>query len=308
VVRAIDIVERALELFGPPVYVRHQIVHNKHVVARLSQQGAVFVDDVDEIPEGAITVFSAHGVSRKVEGEAGARLLDVVDATCPLVRKVHKEGNSYAARGYDVVLVGHEGHAEVEGTRGQISGRLHLVSTEADVESLQVLDPERVAFVTQTTLSLFDTQHVITALRRRFPSIVGPDTRNICYATQNRQKAVLELAREVQCLLVVGSSNSSNATRLMEIGRSAGVASYLIDDASRLDPSWIAEADAIGISAGASTPEFLVQELVAHLANLRPVTVEDQSGHDENVHFRIPDRLSRTPTRAESRLQAGPAE
>lgn len=304
VVRAIDIVERALELFGAPVYVRHEIVHNKHVVERLRQKGAIFVDEVEEIPEGAVTVFSAHGVSRKVEGDAAAHGLDVIDATCPLVRKVHKEGRLYADRGYDVVLVGHDGHAEVEGTRGQISGRLHVVSTEEEVAALEVADPERVAFVTQTTLSLFDTQHVITALRQRFPSIVGPDTRNICYATQNRQKAVLELASDVQLLVVVGSANSSNANRLREIGEGAGVPSYLVDDASKFDPAWLEGVHAIGLTAGASTPESLVQELIARIAMYRPIVVETQAGHDEHVHFRVPDRLAAVKISASDETQS----
>jgi 4-hydroxy-3-methylbut-2-enyl diphosphate reductase len=293
VVRAIDIVERAIELYGAPVYVRHEIVHNGHVVETLKNKGAVFVDEVSEIPEGATTIFSAHGVGRQVESDAAARGLDVIDATCPLVRKVQKEGRGYAERGYDVVLIGHQGHAEVEGTRGQINGRLHVVSEPGDVDSLEVLDPTRVAYITQTTLSLFDTQDVITALTRRFPSIVGPDTRNICYATQNRQRAVLTLAKEVQLIIVVGSENSSNANRLREIGEGAGVTSYRVDNASMIRSEWLDDVDRIGLTAGASTPESVVLDVIAYLGTLRPIEVELQPGSDEKVYFKVPDRLAR---------------
>jgi 4-hydroxy-3-methylbut-2-en-1-yl diphosphate reductase len=293
VVRAIDIVERALTLFGAPVYVRHEIVHNRHVVDALKAKGAIFVDDVAEIPEGAATIFSAHGVSRSVEAAAAVRKLDVVDATCPLVRKVHKEGRAYAERGYDVILVGHDGHAEVEGSRGQIGGNIHVVATVEDVADVKVCDPSRVAYVTQTTLSLFDTQDVIAALRQRFPEIVGPDTKNICYATQNRQKAVLDMVRDVQLLLVVGSANSSNANRLREIGEDAGVPSYLIDSATTIDASWLDGVEVIGLTAAASTPETLVQDVVIELRRHGPVSIELQDGHDESVHFKLPERLAR---------------
>ncbi|MGQ0672644.1 MAG: 4-hydroxy-3-methylbut-2-enyl diphosphate reductase [Hyphomicrobium sp.] len=293
VVRAIDIVERTIEMFGSPVYVRHEIVHNRHVVERLKSKGAIFVDETDSIPEGAVTVFSAHGVSKAVEAEASGRRLDVIDATCPLVRKVHKEGRSYAERGFDIVLIGHAGHAEVEGTLGQIAGRVHVVADIEDVNALQVADPERVAFITQTTLSVLDTKDIVAALKRRFPAIVGPDTRNICYATQNRQKAVLELARHVQLLLVVGSPNSSNANRLREMGDQAGVTSHLIDDPSAIDPAWLAGVDTLGLTAGASTPETIVCAVIDRLATLRSLSVETQDGADEHVHFRLPDRLTR---------------
>lgn len=304
VVRAIDIVERAVELFGAPVYVRHQIVHNRHVVERLASRGAVFVDELDEIPDGAVTVFSAHGVARDVESQAADRGLDVIDATCPLVRRVHKEGQRYAELGYDVVLVGHEGHAEVEGTRGQISGRLHVVATRADVDQLAVQDAERVAYITQTTLSVLDTQDVIAALKARYPAIVGPDIRDICYATQNRQKAVLEIAKDVQLLLVVGSANSSNANRLREMGELSGVPSYLIDDVSAIDPAWLDGVESVGLTAGASTPETLVQDVIAGLARLRPVVIEAGAGSEERVHFRVPDRLMAAEPRSASQRQS----
>ncbi len=290
-VRAIEIVERALALYGAPIYVRHEIVHNKHVVESLRARGAVFVDDVSKIPEGAMTVFSAHGVSQAVERDAAARELDVIDATCPLVRKVHNDGRRYAERGCDVVLIGHDNHAEVEGTRGQIAGRIHLVSSVEDVARLDVTDPDRVAFITQTTLSLLDTKDIIATLRGRFPSIVGPDTRDICYATQNRQKAVLALAARVQLLLVVGSDNSSNSNRLKEIGEAAGVHSQLIEGPAELDPDWLEGIDVLGLTAGASAPEAVVQDTIRVLHSYRAVVLEHLDGLEENVTFRLPERL-----------------
>jgi 4-hydroxy-3-methylbut-2-enyl diphosphate reductase len=292
VVRAIEIVERALERYGPPVYVRHEIVHNRHVVESLAARGAIFVDEVDEAPLGAICVFSAHGVSRKVERDASARGLDVIDATCPLVRKVHRQGQRFAADGDELVLVGHEGHAEVEGTLGQIDGKLHVVSSVADVERLEIADPSRVAFVTQTTLSLFDTRDIIAALRRRYPQIKGPDTRNICYATQNRQKAVLDLLPHVELLVVIGSQNSSNSNRLRELGDAAGVPAYLIDGPHLLDPDWIEGVSRMGLTAGASAPETLVQATLLRLADWRPILCEEPEGAIENVTFRLPERLA----------------
>jgi 4-hydroxy-3-methylbut-2-en-1-yl diphosphate reductase len=291
VVRAIEIVERTLALYDGPIYVRHEIVHNRHVVEALRARGAVFVDDVNEIPEGAVTVFSAHGVSQAVEREAEARWLDVIDATCPLVRKVHNEGRRYAERGCDVILIGHHGHAEIEGTRGQIAGRLHVVSSVEDVAGVEIADPERVAFITQTTLSLFDTQNIIAALRERFPNIAGLDTRNICYATQNRQKAVLALASRVQLLLVVGSDHSSNSNRLKEIGEAAGLPSHLIQGASELDPDWLDGVDVLGLTAGASAPEVVVQDTIRVLHSYRAVVVEHLEGIEEKVTFRLPERL-----------------
>lgn len=290
-VRAVEIVERALERYGAPIYVRHEIVHNKHVVAELAARGAVFVDDVTEIPEGAITIFSAHGVSPDVEQSADARGLDVIDATCPLVRRVHNEGRRYSQQNYDVVLIGHRGHPEVEGTSGQIGGRLHIVSTPEDVTRLSIEDPDRVAFVTQTTLSLTDTQDTIAALKRRYPAIVGQDTRDICYATQNRQNAVKDLLSRVDLLLVVGSANSSNTSRLCEIGINAGVPSYLIDNPEAIDVRWLDGVRTVGITAGASAPEVLVQDTVKALASVRRVVVSEMDGRDEAVRFRLPDRF-----------------
>ncbi|HRX38363.1 MAG: 4-hydroxy-3-methylbut-2-enyl diphosphate reductase [Parvularculaceae bacterium] len=293
--RAIDIVERALEKYGAPVYVRHEIVHNKRVVDTLRARGAIFVEEVDEIPEGAVTIFSAHGVAKKVEDGAGFRNLDVIDATCPLVTKVHKEGRRYAERGYDIVLIGHLGHPEVEGTLGQIPGKVHVLSEVHEVETLEVADPERVAFVTQTTLSVNDTKDVIAALRKRFPSIVGPDTRDICYATQNRQTAVISLAKQVDLLLVVGAHNSSNSNRLREIGENFGVPSYLIEDAHMLDLAWLDGVKTVGVTAGASAPETLVQEAITKMRQLRKVSVETLDGVEENIHFKLPKELADVP-------------
>jgi 4-hydroxy-3-methylbut-2-enyl diphosphate reductase len=293
--RAIDIVERALERYGAPVYVRHEIVHNHHVVEELRARGAIFVNEVDEIPAGAITVFSAHGVSRKVESDAAGRQLDVIDATCPLVQRVHKEGRRYADRDYDVVLIGHAGHPEVEGTRGQIEGQLHVISTAKEVAQLTVRDPERVAFNTQTTLSIFDTRTVIEALKQRFPNLIGPDTRNICYATHNRQKAVLDLVGSVDMIVVVGGLNSSNSRRLREIGENAGVPSYLLDRPESLKEVWLHGVKTLGLTAGASAPEKLVQETIERIRNFRTVVVEIRDGVEENVQFRLPPRLQ-TPS------------
>lgn len=289
--RAIDIVEKALERFGAPVYVRHEIVHNKRVVETLKARGAVFVEEVDEIPEGAVTIFSAHGVAEKVERGAAFRNLDVIDATCPLVTKVHKEGQRYAEKDFDVVLIGHLGHPEVEGTLGQISGPVHVISKPEDVSRINVRDPDRIAYVTQTTLSVTDTVDVIEALKDRFPSIMGPDVRDICYATQNRQTAVKELVDQVDLLLVVGANNSSNSNRLREIGQNMGVPSYLIEDAGGLEKGWLEGVKSLGITAGASAPEALVEEVVERLAELRDVVVESLDGVEENVRFNLPRQL-----------------
>ena len=302
--RAIDIVERALEKYGAPVYVRHEIVHNKYVVETLRERGAIFVEEVDEIPTGAVTVFSAHGVSKKVEDGALVRELDVIDATCPLVTKVHKEGRRYAEKGYDIVLIGHIGHPEVEGTLGQIPGTVHVLSEVEEVEKLDVADPDRVAFVTQTTLSVNDTKDVIAALKARFPNIIGPDTRDICYATQNRQTAVIAMAKQVDLLLVVGAHNSSNSNRLREIGENFGIPSYLIEDASMFDPAWLTDAvKTIGVTAGASAPEKLVQQTIERLKNYRTVTVETLDGVEENIHFKLPRELNDVP-RSEDAMKA----
>jgi 4-hydroxy-3-methylbut-2-enyl diphosphate reductase len=292
VVRAVEIVERALQKYGPPVYVRHEIVHNRHVVEDLRARGAVFVKEVGEIPVGAVAVFSAHGVARKVEGEAALRRLDVLDATCPLVTKVHNEGRRYAAQGRAVILVGHAGHPEVIGTMGQIDAPVHLVATGAEVEALPLPRDTPVSFITQTTLSVDDTRGVIAAIRARFDDVTGPDTRDICYATQNRQTAVRELARIAQVVLVVGASNSSNSNRLREIAAECGASAYLIADAAALDPAWVQGAAAVGVTAGASAPERLVEDLVARLRTLGATSVEALPGIVEDVTFRLPASLA----------------
>ncbi len=290
--RAIEIVEAALRQYGPPIYVRHEIVHNPRVVENLRAKGVRFVEQIDQVPEGAVTVFSAHGVSEKVERDASARGLRALDATCPLVSKVHIEGRRYAARGDDIILIGHENHPEVEGTVGQIPGPMLLVSDVADVEALQVRDPAKVAYITQTTLSVDDTRDVIEALRRRFPKILGPDVKDICYATQNRQAAVRELASVVDLLLVVGAGNSSNSNRLCEVGNDSGVPSYLIEDPSKLDPEWLQGARSIGITAGASTPEELVEDLLDTLRKYVDVQISTMDGIIENVRFSLPPELN----------------
>lgn len=289
--RAIEIVERALERYGPPVYVRHEIVHNKHVVDALRAKGAIFVEELEEVPQGAVTVFSAHGVAEAVESEARRRALPVLDATCPLVSKVHREGQNHVRKGREVILIGHEGHPEVEGTRGRISGGVHIVSDVQDVAKLRVQNPERVAYVTQTTLSVDDTRDIIAALRERFPHIVGPDVKDICYATQNRQQSVRDVARQVDLLLVVGARNSSNSNRLREIGEQLGVPSYLIDDASMLAPEWLDGVERVGVTAGASAPEELVQQLIDRLREFGEVEVDDQPGVDEHMQFKLPREL-----------------
>jgi 4-hydroxy-3-methylbut-2-enyl diphosphate reductase len=290
--RAIDIVERALRKYGPPIYVRHEIVHNRHVVENLRARGAVFIDELEDVPPGGLTIFSAHGVPKRVEEVARERELPVIDATCPLVAKVHGEGRRYAAQGREIVLIGHEGHAEVEGTIGQVPGRVHLVQTVADVADLRPGTPNRLAYITQTTLSVDDTRQIIAALRERFPGIVGPDVRDICYATQNRQQAVRELADEVDVILVVGSGNSSNSNRLREIGEELGKPSYLIDDASALRPEWFAGVGSVGLTAGASAPDLLVQGVIEGLRELDEVVIETLAGVAEDVRFRFPAELA----------------
>ncbi len=297
--RAIEIVEQALSIFGPPVYVRHEIVHNKRVVETLKKKGAVFVEEVEDIPDGGVTIFSAHGISEKVEQDAKLRLLPIIDATCPLVSKVHKEGQNHAARGRDVILIGHAGHPEVEGTMGRIPGGVHLVTNLRDVANLNVRDPKSVAYVTQTTLSVDDTREIIKALRERFPEIVGPDVRDICYATQNRQQAVRDIVKSVDLLLVVGAQNSSNSNRLREIGTETGVRSYLINDARELDPKWLDGVETLGISAGASAPEELVNELIEALKIHRKVHLEPVTGVQENIQFKLPPELLEARNRQE---------
>ena len=290
--RAIEIVETALHQYGPPVYVRHEIVHNRRVVEDLKAKGVRFVDQVEQIPSGALTVFSAHGVSAKVEQDASVRRLRTLDATCPLVSKVHIEGRRYAAKGYTIILIGHENHPEVEGTVGQIPGRVLLVGDVADVEMLQVRDPDRVAYITQTTLSVDDTRDVISALRNRFPNIVGPGVKDICYATQNRQAAVRTLASFVDLVFVVGAQNSSNSNRLFEVGNDSGVPTYLIEDPSALDPVWLHGKKSVGITAGASTPEELVQDLIAKMREYVDVELSTMDGIVENVRFSLLPKLS----------------
>jgi len=292
VVRAIDIVERALEKYGEPVYVRHEIVHNRHVVETLKHKGARFVEELDEIPDGAVTVFSAHGVPQKVVQEAGKRGLPVLDATCPLVSKVHSQGKRYVANGRMLILIGHAGHPEVEGTMGQVGAPVALVQSEKDVEALTIPRDTPVAYVTQTTLSIDDTRNVIAALERRFTDIVGPSITDICYATQNRQTAVRELCRIADVILVVGAKNSSNSNRLREIGVEEGVPSYLIADSSELDPAWLLGKNTVGLTAGASAPEALVEDVIAALKKIEPHTeVSQLDGKKEHIEFRLPAEL-----------------
>lgn len=297
--RAIDIVNRALEVFGGPVYVRHEVVHNRHVVDDLRTRGAVFVDELSEVPDDAIVIFSAHGVSRAVQDEAEGRGLQVFDATCPLVTKVHVEVAAFSAAGRECVLIGHAGHPEVEGTMGRYDashgGAIYLVEDEHQAAALDVRDPASLAFVTQTTLSVDDTAKVIDALRERFPEIQGPRKDDICYATQNRQDAVKSLAEEVDLVLVVGSTNSSNSNRLRELAERCGANAYLIDDASMIDPAWLNSAQHVGVTAGASAPELLVQEVITTLQAHGGLSVRDLDGREENITFSLPKGL-RIPT------------
>jgi 4-hydroxy-3-methylbut-2-enyl diphosphate reductase len=291
VVRAIDIVNRSLEKYGAPVYVRHEIVHNRHVVETLERKGAIFVEELDEIPDGAVTIFSAHGVAQSIIDEARARGLPVLDATCPLVTKVHVQGKRYVARGRTLILIGHAGHPEVEGTIGQVGGPVHLVSTIEDVANLDIPDGAPVAYVTQTTLSVDDTRGVIAALHARFSDLQGPDVADICYATQHRQSGVRQLCDAVDLLLVVGSKNSSNSNRLREIGVEKGIPSYLIADGKELDPAWLAGVTTIGLTAGASAPEELILDVIEALRRHGPVEVEEMDGVRETLEFRLPKEL-----------------
>ena len=292
VTRAIDVVSLALERFGAPVYVFHEIVHNQHVVNDLRERGAVFVNAIDDVPIGAVTIFSAHGVSKAVVDAAGRRSLESIDATCPLVTKVHLQAQRFYAKGYHLVMIGHAGHEEVEGTIGSVDGPVHLVATREDVDRLPWPSDESVAYVTQTTLSLDDTRELLTALKRRYPSIVGPDVNDICYATQNRQNAVRELAAKVDLMLVVGAHNSSNSNRLWEVAQRAGCRAYLVQDATELQPQWWAHGvRKIGISSGASTPEVLVKQVVACIQQSTTATVRECDGLQEHVMFRLPRML-----------------
>jgi 4-hydroxy-3-methylbut-2-enyl diphosphate reductase len=291
--RAIDIVERALELHGAPIYVRHEIVHNRYVVQDLKQKGAIFIDELHEAPAGAIVVFSAHGVAKAVRTEAETMGLKVFDATCPLVTKVHIEVARMRAAGREIIMIGHRGHPEVEGTLGQADAGMYLVETPEDVEALQVLDPENLAFVTQTTLSVDDAAVVAQALRTRFPSIVEPKKSDICYATQNRQDAVKIMAPECDLVLVVGSPNSSNSNRLREVAERKGAAAYLIDTPDMIDPAWLANTKRVGVTAGASAPDVLVHQVIARLKELGAISVRTLDGTPENVSFPLPKELSR---------------
>jgi 4-hydroxy-3-methylbut-2-en-1-yl diphosphate reductase len=289
--RAIEAVERALEQHGPPVYVRKQIVHNAHVVADLEERGAVFVEELEQVPEGATVVFSAHGVSPAVRSDAGQRRLDVIDATCPLVAKVHGEARRFADAGYTIVLIGHDGHEEVEGTVGEAPDSTVLVESIEEVDSLEVGDPERVAFLTQTTLAVDETKGIVDALRERFPALVGPRSDDICYATQNRQDAVRALARDCDLVLVIGSRNSSNSQRLVEVAERAGCRARLIDDERDIDPAWLAAAGTVGLTAGASAPERLVQQVVSALTGLGPVQLEERTVRNEGIRFKLPPEI-----------------
>jgi len=291
--RAIDIVERALELHGAPIYVRHEIVHNRYVVEDLRKKGAIFIDELDEAPAGAIVVFSAHGVSRAVRDQARRMDLRIFDATCPLVTKVHMEVAKMRAAGREIIMIGHRGHPEVEGTLGQSDGGMYLVETQEDVARLQVGNPDNLAFVTQTTLSVDDATAVAHALKARFPSIVEPKKSDICYATQNRQDAVKIMAPGCDLVLVVGSPNSSNSNRLREVAERKGAAAYLIDDPGMIDPGWLEQARRVGVTAGASAPETLVQQVIGRLKELGAASVRTLPGTPENVAFPLPKELSR---------------
>jgi 4-hydroxy-3-methylbut-2-enyl diphosphate reductase len=295
--RAIEIVERAIEVFGAPIYVRHEVVHNRYVVDGLRDRGAVFVEELSEVPEQSTVIFSAHGVSKEIQNEARERKLQVFDATCPLVTKVHIEVHHHAAEQREIIFIGHAGHPEVEGTMGQYAnpkGGIYLVESPEDVDKLNVKDPSNLAYVTQTTLSIDDTQAVVDALKRRFPQIVGPKKDDICYATQNRQDAVKKLAGHCDVILVVGSPNSSNSNRLREIAEKLGKRAYLIDDASELRQEWIRDAHRVGVTAGASAPEILVQNVVSRLKQWGGETVTEKTGIEERVVFSLPKDLRRS--------------
>lgn len=297
--RAVQTVEKALELHGPPVYVRKEIVHNKHVVAQLQERGAIFVDELDDrIPEGAITVFSAHGVSPMVHADAERRGLQTIDATCPLVTKVHREAVKFASEGYTIVLIGHAGHEEVEGTMGEAPDHIVLVETEDDVDNLELPDPEKIAYISQTTLSVDETRAIIARLRERFPQITGPRTDDICYATTNRQAAVKAMAEHVDLLLVIGSRNSSNSNRLVQVTRELGTDAHLIDDVSEIDETWLEGRKVVGISSGASAPEELVQRLVDFFRQRGTEQVEEFQVVQEDVRFMLPKAIRQAQAEA----------
>jgi 4-hydroxy-3-methylbut-2-enyl diphosphate reductase len=289
--RAIDIVELSLKAYGAPIYVRHEIVHSRHVVNSLRQKGARFVEELDEVPDGATVIFSAHGVAKAVWEEAERRNLKVIDATCPLVIKVHNEVNRDHTQGYELILIGHAGHPEVIGTLGQVPDKFHLVSSVADVEKLNVENTYRLSYVTQTTLSVDECRDIVAALNRRFPGIKGPHQEDICYATQNRQNAVKELSKLVDVILVIGSPNSSNSNRLRELGEYCGIPSYLIDSSADINPEWVKQARGVGITAGASAPEVLVTEVVEYLKGFGAAVVEELTVIEEDVEFSLPKEL-----------------
>jgi 4-hydroxy-3-methylbut-2-enyl diphosphate reductase len=289
--RAIIIVEQALEKFGAPIYVRHEVVHNKFVVDELKQKGAIFVEELEEVPAGNTVIFSAHGVSKEVRAEAEGRGLRVFDATCPLVTKVHNEVAKMRANGREIIMIGHKGHPEVEGTMGQSEGGMYLVETPEDVGVLKVADPDKLAYVTQTTLSIDDAAAIVDALKERFPNIASPKSDSICYATQNRQDAVKLMAKDCDLVIIVGSPNSSNSNRLREVAQNQGIEAYMVDNATHLDPAWVVGKKRIGISAGASAPEVLVKEVIRKLQSLTDAEVEELRGVVENVVFQLPKNL-----------------
>jgi 4-hydroxy-3-methylbut-2-en-1-yl diphosphate reductase len=292
--RAIEIVERALDMFGPPIWVRHEVVHNEYVVHKLRERGAIFTDDLNDIPEGSIVIFSAHGVSQGVRAESALRQFKVFDATCPLVTKVHMEVARYSREGWECILIGHAGHPEVEGTMGQYDnpqGGIYLVENEQDVGQVTVKDPNKLTYVTQTTLSVDDTIRIVDALKVKFPNIMGPRREDICYATQNRQDAVKDLANKSDIVIVVGSINSSNSNRLKELAERLGCESYLVDNADQINPEWVRDKETVGVTAGASAPEILVQQVLARLKEWGGAMTVELQGREENIVFALPKEL-----------------
>jgi 4-hydroxy-3-methylbut-2-enyl diphosphate reductase len=291
--RAIDVVNMARELYGQPIFVRKEIVHNRHVIEFLAAKGVIFVEEIDEVPEGAVAIFSAHGVSPEVRAKAAAKRLKIIDATCPLVTKVHQEAIRFAEQGRSIILIGHKGHEEVVGTMGEVPDRIQLVGSAEEAEQVQVADPNRVAVTTQTTLGVDDTQEIVDVLKRRFPTLVTPASDDICYATQNRQNAVKIIAKEADVVFILGSANSSNSRRLKEVAESAGARAYLIDDESEIDPLWLEDAECVGVTAGASAPEYLVQKVVAYFRAMGVTEIQEVEAIEENVTFAPPPELAR---------------
>lgn len=295
--RAIDVVNMARELYGQPIFVRKEIVHNRHVIEFLAAKGVIFVEEIDEVPEGAVAIFSAHGVSPEVRAKAAAKRLKIIDATCPLVTKVHQEAIRFAEQGRSIILIGHKGHEEVVGTMGEVPDRIQLVGSAEEAEQVQVADPNRVAVTTQTTLGVDDTQEIVDVLKRRFPTLVTPASDDICYATQNRQNAVKIIAKEADVVFVLGSANSSNSRRLKEVAESAGARAYLIDDESEIDPLWLEDAECVGVTAGASAPEYLVQKVVAYFRAMGVTEIQEVEAIEEHVTFAPPPELAREMAR-----------